>query len=229
MPVIEPIPVELEMEEVKGTLRTDDLEHARRVIEDVKPLVSARAAYRISYVDEKMEGAVVIDGIRFRSRVLRKNLEEVGRVFAYVVTIGPELEEKASRSTDLLENYSLNALGNLALRKARIHLQDSVGSMYGLGSLSFMSPGSLADWPIEEQRPLFSILKGEEAGIGVRLTESFLMIPRKSVSGILFPTEDTFYNCQLCPRERCEGRKAPYDETLAREYGILSPDLRRNA
>jgi len=229
MPVIEPIPVELEMEEVKGTLRTDDLEHARRIIEDLKQLVSARAAYRISYVDEKIEGAVVIEGTRFRSRVLRKNLDKVGRVFAYVVTIGPELEEKASRSTDLLENYSLNALGNLALRKARIHLQDSVGSMYGLGSLSFMSPGSLADWPIEEQRPLFSILKGEEAGIGVRLTESFLMIPRKSVSGILFPTEDTFYNCQLCPRERCEGRKAPYDETLAREYGILSPDLRRNA
>jgi len=48
MPVIEPIPVELKMEEVKATLRTDDLEHARRVIEDVKPLVSARAAYRIS-------------------------------------------------------------------------------------------------------------------------------------------------------------------------------------
>ncbi len=229
MPVIEPIPVELEMEDVKATLRTDDLEHARRLIEDVKPLVSARAAYRISYVDEKMEGAVVIDGTRFRSRVLRKNLDAVGRVFAYVVTIGPGVEEKASRCTDLLDNYYLNALGNLALRKARIHLQEYLGSMYGLESLSFMSPGSLADWPIEEQRPLFSILKGEEAGIGVRLTESFLMIPRKSVSGILFPTEGTFFNCQLCSRERCEGRKAPYDETLAREYGILGPDLTRNA
>jgi len=46
-------------------------------------------------------------------------------VFAYVVTIGPELEEKASRSTDLLENYSLNALGNSPCVKP-IHLQDSV-------------------------------------------------------------------------------------------------------
>src|SRR5512139_1579843 len=128
MPVIEPIPVELEMEEVKGTLRTDDLEHARRIIEDLKQLVSARAAYRISYVDEKIEGAVVIEGTRFRSRVLRKNLDKVGRVFAYVVTIGPELEERASRCTDLLGNYSLNALGNLALRKARIHLQDCLCS-----------------------------------------------------------------------------------------------------
>lgn len=84
-----------------------------------------------------------------------------------------------------------------------------------------MSPGSLADWPIEEERPLFSILKGVEVSIGVKLTENLLMIPRKSVSGIYFPTEVTFYSCQLCPRQPCEGRKAQYNEDMAREYGIL--------
>jgi hypothetical protein len=84
-----------------------------------------------------------------------------------------------------------------------------------------MSPGSLEDWPIEQQRPLFSLLGNVEASIGVKLNKSLLMIPRKSVSGVYFPNEVTFYNCQLCPRERCEGRKAPYTEELAREYGIL--------
>ena len=84
-----------------------------------------------------------------------------------------------------------------------------------------MSPGTLEDWPIEEQSPLFSILKGVEEYIGVGLSESFLMIPKKSVSGIYFPTETTFYSCQLCIKERCPGRRAGYNEEMAREYGIL--------
>jgi len=83
-----------------------------------------------------------------------------------------------------------------------------------------MSPGSLKDWAIEEQRSLFSILGDVESSIGVGLNETLVMIPNKSLSGIYFPTEIPFYSCQLCQREDCLARKAPYDETLAREYGI---------
>ncbi len=84
-----------------------------------------------------------------------------------------------------------------------------------------MSPGSLNDWGIEEQSPLFSILGDVETAIGVRLNESFVMVPNKSLSGIYFPTEIQFYSCQLCHRENCPTRKAPYDEKLAREFGIV--------
>ena len=38
---------------------------------------------------------LVIDGVRFESRALRINLEEVGRVFAFVITCGNELEQAA--------------------------------------------------------------------------------------------------------------------------------------
>jgi hypothetical protein len=46
------------------------------------------------------------------------------------------------------------------------------------------------------------------------LTESLLMVPVKSVSGIVFANEEEFASCQLCPREDCPGRKAPYDPGL---------------
>jgi len=86
--------------------------------------------------------------------------------------------------------------------------------------MSCMSPGSLKDWAIEEQRSLFSILGDVEGFIGVRLNETLIMIPNKSLSGIYFPTEIPFYSCQLCQREDCSTRKAPYDENLAREFGV---------
>jgi hypothetical protein len=83
-----------------------------------------------------------------------------------------------------------------------------------------MAPGSLSDWPIEEQGPLFGLLGDVKASIGVRLTRNLLMLPAKSVSGFYFPTEVSFYSCQLCPRKRCESRKAKYNKAMADEYGI---------
>ena len=41
------------------------------------------------------------------------------------------------------------------------------------------------------------------------------------VQYIYFPAETTFLNCQLCPRKDCMGRKGPYSEKLAWEYGII--------
>jgi hypothetical protein len=221
MEKLEQISLGLDIGEVKGELRASDGVQIQTLLEVAKPLISAQAVYKVCYIEEKLEDAVIIDGIRLSSRVLRKNLEKVGRVFPYVITIGTRLEQKADASKDLLEKYYLDQIGNIALSKARKHLEDYLRSKFALDGLSYMSPGSLADWPIEEQQPLFSILKGAEVSMGVRLTESLLMIPRKSVSGIYFPTEVTFYSCQLCSRQHCEGRKARFNENLAKEYGIL--------
>jgi hypothetical protein len=81
-----------------------------------------------------------------------------------------------------------------------------------------MSPCSLEDWPITEQAKLFSLFGDTEKAIGVRLTERMLMLPRKSISGILFPSEEEFKACRLCPREKCPSRRAVYDEGLAAEF-----------
>ena len=77
-----------------------------------------------------------------------------------------------------------------------------------------MSPGSgdAVIWPIEQQRNLFALLGDGSQQIGVQLTDSCLMIPNKSVSGIRYPTEIDFHTCQVCHREDCPGRIAPFDE-----------------
>ena len=83
-----------------------------------------------------------------------------------------------------------------------------------------MAPGAgAADiWPLTQQKELFSIFGNAEELIGVRLTSKYLMIPLKSVSGIIFQTETTFETCQLCPREDCIGRRATYEPDLVKKY-----------
>lgn len=224
MEKIDHIPVHLGIEDVRAGLHlknTKSVEQVEGLLEIANSLFAAQAVYKVAYIDEKFEDGVIIDGTRFTSRVLRRNMDDVGRIFPYVITLGPELEDKANACEDLLAQYYLDAIGNIALRKSRKVLEDRLRSRYAIEGLSYMSPGSLEDWPIQEQQQLFSILDGVTGAVGVRLNDSLLMIPKKSVSGIYFPTEVTFVNCQLCPRENCPGRKARYNKELAGEYGVL--------
>ena len=224
--ILDPIDISLTAAELQKRLRLQDKQAARGLIEKAMPLMAPKAAYRICYVEEKAVDSVVVERVEFTSRVLRRNLSDVGRVFAFVLTLGDALEGHVEACEDLLQKYYLDEIGNMALRKARIKLERHLRKRYGLDKVACMSPGSLPDWPIEQQKDLFRLLGGIAAAAGVRLTESMLMLPRKSVSGVYFPSEVSFFSCQLCPRERCEGRKAPYDAALARDYGILedSPD-----
>ena len=180
-------------------------------------VMTAKAVYKVSYIDAKAEDSVIIGGVLFKSKVLRKHLDKVERVFPYVVTIGKGVEDLEKTSGDALEKYYLDLIGNAAVVKARDHLKSRLANRYGLGGLSYLGPGQLKDWPLEEQKPLFSLLGDVERAVGVTLSDSLLMIPRKSLSGIYFPTEIPFMACQLCPKESCPSRKARYDERLARE------------
>ena len=185
-----------------------------RVAGDAQAAAKPKAIYRVAFIESKGEDHVVVDGITFTSRVLRVNLEEVHRVFLYVATCGREMYDWARSMDDMLESYWADKLMEMALGSARQALTTHLQDTFYLGHLSRMNPGSLKDWPLKEQRNLFALLGDTEDSIGVELTENLIMIPLKSVSGISFPAEADFASCQLCPREGCPGRRAPYDATL---------------
>lgn len=224
MRVIKKIPIRLDLDKVIKGLRLNKEKYPssdiQELIETAESLVQPKACYEVVYISEKGKDKVKIDGVTFSSRVLRKNLEKVERVFPYIITIGKPLEDKASSFNDLLKQYYLESMGDIALGLVELYLEKHLKTHYGLEKLSSMSPGSLEDWPITEQQPLFSLFRTEKDLIGVRLTKHMLMIPRKSISGIYFPTEVTFFSCQLCSRERCPARSAPYDKNLKKKYGI---------
>jgi hypothetical protein len=224
MKILQNLTTQIDLETVKKYMRQDRHRGAQRVqrlIDQAKTLIEPKAAFRLCYIDEKLQDAVMVEGLRLESKVLRKNLNAVERLFPYVVSIGPGLEKASSEMSDPLDKYYLDVIGNIALTAVRQQLHDYLCSKFALKKISFMSPGSLQDWPLEAQSQLFQLLPDVEAAIGVHLTESLLMVPIKSVSGIYFQTEVSFFNCQLCQRGKCPGRKARYDENLARDYGIV--------
>ena len=223
MEKLQNISVRLSLAEIGQRLhmtQDDHLNSLQPLVDIAQKLIEPKAVYAICFIDEKLRDAIVVHGLTLKSRVMRKNLDRVERIFPFVITLGSKLGEKQNASSDLLENFYLDTIGNVALNSARKQLKRHLQSKYALDKMASMAPGSLPDWPIEEQVPLFKLLGDVETAIGVKLNTSLLMIPSKSISGVYFPTEKSFFSCQLCPRERCESRKAKYDEKLAGEYGI---------
>lgn len=223
MEVFKSIPVDLEPDKVLKFMRmrggNQQVERmVQELVEVTRSIAKPKVVYKVSYVDDKDGDTVTIDGVRFTSRVLRVNLDQVERVFPYIATCGTELEEIAVLSGDVMKSYCFDAIKTMILRSATTYLSNRLIEYYVLDKMSHMNPGSLDSWPITQQKELFSLFGDVEELIGVRLTKSCVMFPLKSVSGIYFPTEINFESCQLCPREKCIGRRAPYDPELAKKY-----------
>jgi len=214
------IPFELNIEALQKELNikpdTEDSRSFKELAELVQDIGKPKFLYKASFIDEKNADSVKLEGVTFTSPALRLNLDTVGRVFPYIATCGTEVEEIGSPEGDILHNYWLNAIKLNLLEISIEVLEAQIDTRYKFSKLSSMNPGSgdVSVWPIEQQVELFSIFGDVEAQIGVRLTSSFMMVPEMSVSGIFFPTETSYQNCQLCQREICHHRSAAFDQQL---------------
>ncbi len=220
MAILTDIPFELDLAALSRQLRVEpDTEDAREfseLIEKARAVGNPKAVYKECYVEERGDDTVTIDGVTFSSRVLRTNLDGVERVFPHVATCGEELDGIALPGGDFIKQFWLDAIKETLLRFITNYLNAYIDRKYALDKTAVMSPGSgdVTVWPIEQQTHLFALLGEVKDRIGVELTDSFLMVPNKSVSGIRFPTGIAFRSCQLCHRRHCPSRATPFDKEL---------------
>jgi hypothetical protein len=186
------------------------------LIDRAREVARPKALYAEAFVEGRGDDTIRIKGITFTSRMLRRKLETVERVFPYVATCGREVDGVTLPAGDALVQFWWDAIKAELLSSARAHLLAHLTERFRLGQTTRMSPGSGdADvWPIEQQQLLFALLEGVTPFIGVTLTESCLMIPNKTVSGLLFSTEEDFQTCQVCHRDHCPNRRAPFDAAV---------------
>jgi len=125
MTLLNKIILDLQPDAIRKTLRlpTDyDPKILQQLADSSRELIEARALYTIGYIEEKQAAAVKISGQGLHSQVLRKNLDRIQRVFPFVITLGARLEEKIQAADDLLDQYYLDAVGNIVVEEARRHL-----------------------------------------------------------------------------------------------------------
>lgn len=213
--VLQDFPVTVPFEQVCASLRLedeDDIAMMQGKFAAAKRIACPKAVYRICAVDNIVDERVCIEGKVFESAMLARNLDGIHRVFAYVVTCGREVDDWSHRETDPIVGVWLDMIKEMLLSDARRQFWEHICKAHKISSLSSMSPGSgnLDTWPICQQQMLFDLIGDVPAATGAVLTDSFLMLPTKTVSGVLYHTDQTFVTCSVCRRINCIGRKAPY-------------------
>jgi hypothetical protein len=164
-------------------------ETARRMASLAESLVEPRGWLRREAVRAAgPDGCVRLgDGIEFSSRALARLLHDAAEVALVIITIGPALEGRAQELIDegqFAEGLLLDTAGWVALEALAGQLRDRLrteAAQRGLRLTGRAAPG-FADWPLDQQRLLFSAFAG--GALSVHLTESCVMLPRKSISGI---------------------------------------------
>lgn len=176
-----------------------------------------KAIILLAEVLHDADGSVTaIGGQRMRSVVLDRQLRERHRVFPYLATCGAELGE-IPYGSDPKHKAALFTFRMLALGEALRRANEAVMQEFGVRKLGALNPGSLPEWPLSEQRKLFSMLGDGPQQIGVTLGDDLFMFPAETSSGLLFETEQDYKNCMVCTRLDCIGRQAPYDAEQAKE------------
>jgi hypothetical protein len=128
--VLDSIPFRVDLAELRRRLGVpeeagadDGAGHAlEKLAAAAERVARPKAAVKISFVDERSTDEVVLDGVRFSSRVLKVNLDPVHRAFPHVATCGRELEDWSVGLADPLESFAGDQIKELALRAALDHL-----------------------------------------------------------------------------------------------------------
>jgi len=214
--VVDHIPVEYDEEELWRKLHVEKLKRKRKeiasLIEESRELIEPKAVYtyfevvRIEGDSVRLESGDVLKGV-----ILADMLRCGQKVAPYVATIGSKLEDRASKLAEdnMLLAFFLDKIGNYALTIAEENIRSLVEKTLG-NKVSNFGPGEGTGklFGIEQQAVLFQILQPFNS-IGVRLKPSYLMIPKKSVSGVFAVTDEEYVACQYCPK-KCEDRTSVF-------------------
>ena len=143
-------------------------------------------------------------------------LKGVSYLVLGVATIGSSLENKVSElfsQGEYPRAIALDAVGTVSVRSLSHYMRSLVCQEVkeqNLQTTKYFSPGS-ADWDISQQKNIFQIIPVDK--IGVKLTESYMMVPQKSLSWIIgigkniTITAKDDHSCQICQATNCQFKK----------------------
>lgn len=154
-----------------------------------RSLLQTRAVYDFRPVEFAEPDSIDVNGAFLieSGKVFRRMAGCTG-LYLTAVTLGPALDRKVaelSRSNDMTRAFLLNAYGAEAAEALMIQLDrilKGLAAEQGLTTTKRFSPG-YGDWDITAQKELLGTLQAEN--IGIKLTDSYLMIPEKSISAII--------------------------------------------
>ncbi|MCU0462341.1 MAG: methionine synthase [Bacteroidales bacterium] len=187
-----------------------------RLLKEAETICTLKAEYRIfdkiSFND--IEKTIEINNTIFNiGKIIYGQIKKSDSAALFICTAGGEIgnsSRRAMKQRDLLEGFIYDVIGSEAVETVADLMQNELEeALSGEGKriTNRFSPG-YCGWDVKEQHKLFSLMP--ENFCDVELTDSALMKPIKSVSGIIGIGEKVKrmpYTCKLCDMKDCIYRR----------------------
>ncbi len=183
-------------------------------------LMRPRGLYRIDEVAALESRRLVLASGSVFDGAIGAFLEHSRLMATFVVTIGSAVERLSRgwlRAGKVLQGTIADAIASEAAAATEGCLRSEVQAWAGARGLDITPPYSpgYCGMHVRQQIPLFASLPARE--INVRLTPSCLMVPVKSISGLIGigPADKVSpqaYPCEACDHPNCMQRRAEFDE-----------------
>lgn len=198
-----------------GEMDQHTMELIEKYIVECKEIMTPKGGYVLFEADGlELKEEIEIEGMRFHiGKILKRMLRSSERYALFAVTAGPEPERLSKSfmdSNQFLEGYIVDLIGSGIVDSVASQLHQHIKNHaedHGKKTTNRYSPG-YCSWDVAEQQKLFSLLP--DGCCGITLTESSLMSPIKSVSGIIGIGTSVKYEdftCEICPMKNCLFRK----------------------
>ncbi|MDR3093186.1 MAG: methionine synthase [Bacteroidales bacterium] len=194
-----------------GDMPEDILTMVREVVDETTGCYDIRGGYMIfdSVAIHQDEHTLSLGGSTFHiNKIITRQLRHSTQIAVFVCTAGVGIEQwsrKMLADNDPLKGFIADIMGGVVVELAIDRIQQQLSEAVNVAGLKITnrySPG-YCGWHTSEQHPLFALLP---TTLGIRLTESALMQPIKSVSGIIGIGADVRFNpysCGLCDATQC--------------------------
>ncbi len=185
---------------------------ATDVLNEANSLLEPAALYGYLPVEDFQHEQIVFPGGTFSGPLVARAFAGASRLYLVLCTIGPALEKRVAElmAANMMQAMALDGAGTAAVGEVSRQVMERIAATAkkdGLTAGMKANPGQ-EGWPIEQQRTFFDLVPADK--IGVRLTESCLMLPRKSVSFVIGCGENMSADnvpCDFCSkRDRCQWR-----------------------
>ncbi len=181
------------------------------LLNKAKSIANPIAIYRETTANRISEDIIEIDHFKFKSKLLATLLSNTSQVYPHIVSCGITLEKWSEEIEDMFLRYCAEEIKSLYLQETITFLNTRIQKKANINSiLSSVNPGSLHDWPIDDQLKIYNMLFNKPDA-DIIISENAVLTPSKSVSGILFHSKEYFTNCMLCIQENCEERRYCYN------------------
>ena len=155
-----------------------------RAADDVEQNAEIKTLYRI-FDCKVTDSEMAIDNVHFESRRLAKNLKGCRRVVLFGATLGLRIDRMihSAAATDVALAMAYQAAAAELIEEACDKIEEEIKAQHGVELRSRYSPGYY-DLDITEQKKFFSLIEITKR-IGITLTDSYQMVPSKSVTAFI--------------------------------------------